>query len=422
MLDRKNPPEYKHIDSIILPKTEEIILDNGVKLYFVHTTNEEISEIQFVLKAGIWQQKHLLVANSTIKMMQEGTTEHTSAQISETFDYYGAFFSSIVGMDFTGFKLLCLNKYLPQLISLVDEIISKPIFPTEEFEIFRLKEKQNLILNLEEERIIATNELEQSIFGKDYPYGMYASPEDYDKLKIEWLKEFYEQNVSKENFFIVAAGKDKSKIIEQLNNTFKYLKNNNPKTEKNNYKIISGEKFKYIERENALQAAVYTGWKTFEHTHQDYIDMMILNTLIGGYFGSRLMQNIRQNKGYTYSIYSMLKSYRYSGIFQISSEVNKDSKYEVLDEIKKEIEKISTEDIGTDELQNLKNYLSGSLLMGLSGAFSYSRILPMHIYYDQGLDYYQRYFDRIKTIDAKRLKELSQKYLKPEQMYSVIVG
>jgi len=148
----------------------------------------------------------------------------------------------------------------------------------------------------------------------------------------------------------------------------------------------------------------------------------MLNTLLGGYFGSRLMQNIRQKKGYTYSIYSTTSTYKQGGYFEIVSEVNKENKHKVVEEIIKEVEFLRNNYPSEEELQKMKSYMAGSILRSLDGVFSFSRSMVTFVNYNIEFDYYQRYFNRLKSISPKRITELAQKYLNTDECYKVIVG
>lgn len=422
IIDRGKVPEFKVVEDISVPIVEVTKLANGVEVFFIKTLSDEISEFQFVFEGGVWQQEHLLEANVSVHLMSEGTEFTSSAKIAEIFDFYGAYFSSRAGMHASSFKLMCLNKYQSELLKVIVEIFKFPIFEDKEFNLYRNKKKEQLIVDLEEVDLIARNELEQSVFGPAHPYGWSAKPEDYDLLKRDWLIDYYKKNIRGENLKIFVTSDNKEKVLDLLNMYFGDLEINKNVISINKYKIISGEREKIIQRPDAVQSAVRLGWKLFDINHKDYLDFMMLNALLGGYFGSRLMQNIRQKKGYTYSIYSNLNVYKYDGSFEIISEVNKKNKMKVIDEIVTEVEKLRNEMPTNKELENMKNYLSGSILSSLDGVFSFSRSLVTFVIYNLGFDYYQNYFAALKAISPERINYLAKKYLNPDEMFKVIVG
>ncbi|MEA3452310.1 MAG: pitrilysin family protein, partial [Bacteroidota bacterium] len=284
------------------------------------------------------------------------------------------------------------------------------------------RQKESLVVMLEEVDIIARNELEKMLFGENYPYGWSAKPEDYDKLKLEWIKEYYEKNINASNLKIFVTSNDESNSIKILNQHFADLQSKTLIESSNNYQIQAGDKERIIEKPKALQSAIRVAWQLFDRKHENYIDFTMLSALLGGYFGSRLMQNIRQKKGYTYSIYSSVSTYKYDGFFEIVSEVNKENKNKVFNEIIKEVEFLRNNFPSEEELQKMKSYMSGSVLRSLDGVFSYSRSMVTFVTYNMKFDYYQHYFKKLKSITPQRITELAQKYLNPDECYKVIVG
>lgn len=419
---RTTQPKYNIVKNVNTPPVETAYLKNGVPVYFVKTTNKDISEIIFNFDAGVWNQSQLLVASMTKSLLSEGTKYHSAKEIADIFDHYGAHFSSNSGMHSSSVKLMALNKYFPILVELVAEILNFADFPENELKIAKNKYKQQLIINLEEEDVIARNSLESVLYGDNCPYGWAAKPEDYDKLTTDLLKKFFLKNFVAKKMKIIVASHKKQEIIDLLNKHFGDFRSGAVETDIFRYNVKTGEKYILKERDDALQSAVRIAWKMFERKHKDNVDMSILETFLGGYFGSRLMQNIRQKKGYTYSIYSALISYKYNGSFQIISEVKKENKFKVVDEIKNEILRLQNEPISDEELTNVRSYMMGGLLRGLDGNFTFTRTLHSFIVYDLGFDYLANFADRIQNITPKRLQELAQKYLKIDDMFTVIVG
>ncbi|MBN2891961.1 MAG: insulinase family protein [Bacteroidales bacterium] len=421
-IDRSFPPNFEVVKNIKIPEIEVEVLENGVPVYFVKTNNTEISEVIFNFDAGIWNQPNLLVASMTRSLISEGTTFHSSKEIADIFDFYGAHFNTSSGMHASSAKLMTLNKYLPQLMELVAEIFKHATFPKKEFKIAKKKNKQQLIIDLEEEDVIARNEIEKAMFGENYPYGWSATPDDYDLLNRDVLLDFFTKNYVADNLKIIVASNKKQQIIELLNKYFLDFRKGIIEPDFSHYKQQIGNKYQLFEREDALQSAVRVGWKMFERKNPDNLDMTILETLLGGYFGSRLMQNIRQKKGYTYSIYTALILYKYDGSLQIVSEVKKENKHHVVEEIKNEVLRLQNELVGDEELINLQNYMMGTLLQGLDGNFTFARTLHSFLVYDLGFDYIQRYAKRVQEMTPERLQELAKKYLNLDEMYTVIVG
>jgi predicted Zn-dependent peptidase len=181
-------------------------------------------------------------------------------------------------------------------------------------------------------------------------------------------------------------------------------------------------KVSYIERNNAIQSAIRVGRPMFNKTHADYAGMQVLNTILGGYFGSRLMKNIREEKGYTYGIGSAVVSMIHGGYFFIASEVGAEVCSSALEEVYKEMDILRMEPIPEEELQMVKNYMLGSFLKSIDGAFNLVDRWKGIMFYNLGYEYYDRFINTVSTISPPELMMLAQKYLTRESMNELVVG
>jgi zinc protease len=182
------------------------------------------------------------------------------------------------------------------------------------------------------------------------------------------------------------------------------------------------EKFYYIEKPDALQSAIRMGTPLFNRTHPDFPAIQVLNTVLGGYFGSRLMTNIREDKGYTYGIGSGIASLKQTGSIFIATEVGADVCRAAITEIEKEVNLLKTDLIPEGELSLVRNYMLGSLLGSLENVMSHADKFKNIYFAGLGYDYYDYYTDTIKTISADKLKELANQYFDFDNFYKVIAG
>ncbi len=422
IIDRSIQPDFKLVKDVTIPKVESLKLNNSIPVHYINSNNSDIFEIIFSFSAGSWNQKKLLVAAMCRSMLIEGTKNHSSKEIANIFDNMAVSFSTMSGMHVTAVKIIALSKYMQTVIELCSEILKYPTFPESEFIIKQKNHKKSLIVLLEEEMPIAQNEIDKLMYGEKYPYGWAAVPEDYDKLSPTDLREFFEENYVAENLKIIVTANKKDEILDLLNKNLGDFRKGTPTKDKFLEIPIMPPKQTIIERPDALQSAIAIGWKLFPPLHEDNSDMKFLNTLFGGYFGSRLMQNIRQQKGYTYSIHSDTKLHKYDGALYILSEVEKENKFRVVDEIKNEVLKLQTENVSDEELNNVKNYLSGIILAGCDGSFKYSKIFHTILRIGYDFDQIKKIIDGINNISSERVKQLANKYLDIEKMYCTVVG
>jgi len=422
-LDRKKAPQFKQVDNIHFLDAVQTTLDNGIEFNYINGGSQDIVKIDFIFNAGNLFQNKPLVASSTSQLIKEGTKNYTAFQISEGIDNYGAFFETENTYDTSCLTLYTLTKHLTKVLPYVKEIILSPAFSEEEFEIYKSNAIERHKISLEKVSFIARKEFMSAIFEENHPYGSNVKISDYNNLTIDDIKNFYKENYNLGNCRILASGKVDDAIINVLNNSFgkedisskPSKKIEIPSTSKNNAAI-------YIEKENALQSAIRIGRVFPNKLHKDYYGLQILNTVLGGYFGSRLMNNIREDKGYTYGIGSGILSLKNAGYFFISTEVGSDVTKKALTEIYKEIELIRTQEIPKEELDLVKNYLLGQLLTSCDGPFSMGSMFEnVHEY---GLDYsfYNNYINTIKEITPKTLLELGVKYFKKSDLTEIVAG
>ncbi|MDG1475672.1 MAG: pitrilysin family protein [Vicingaceae bacterium] len=423
MLDRKKAPKFKQVDNIHFLDVVKTTLDNGIEFNYINGGSQDIVKIDFIFDAGNLYQKKPLIASSTNQLIKEGTENYTALEISEGIDLYGAFFEVENSYDTATLTLYTLTKHLTNVLPFVKEVILRPSFSETEFEIYKNNAIERFKINLEKVSFIARKNFMSAIFEENHPYGSNVEIKDYENLQITDIKNFYKENYNLNNCRILASGKVDKTVISILNNAFgeKKISPKQPNKESTTSKLKEGS-FHYTNKENALQSAIRIGRIFPNKLHKDYYGLQILNTVLGGYFGSRLMSNIREDKGYTYGIGSGIMSLKNAGYFFISTEVGSHVTKNALTEIYKEIEILRTEEIPTEELDLVKNYLLGQLLKSCDGPFSMGAMFENT--HEYGLDYsfYNNYIKTIKEITPKTLLVLGVKYFNKSDLTEIVAG
>lgn len=423
--NRVKAPSFKQVEKINFLDARVHLLNNGITMYSISGGSEEVLKIDFIFKAGKWFQAHPLVAFATNKLMQEGTESYTSMQIAEGIDQYGAFLETAISYDNATITVYTLSKHLYNVLPYVKEIITCPVFSEHEFEIFKKNNLEKFKINLEKVDYLAQTEFMQLVFGKQSAYGTKTEHTNFEQLSLTGIKNFHVKHYNLNFCTIIIAGKVDDNAVEIVNQHFGNISVSNKQI--NNEVIVDKtiEKTKsklFIKKNNALQSAIRIGRTFPSKTHPDYFGLQILNTILGGYFGSRLMKNIREEKGYSYGIGSGVMALQQQTFFYISTEVGVNVTNDALIEIYKELEILRTEKIKHEELELVKNYLLGQLLRSCDGPFSMASLFEsVHFF---GLDYsfYNSYIEKIKSISAEELLLLAQQYLNKENMVEVVVG
>jgi len=423
VLDRKKAPQFKQVNTIEFLDVVSTTLDNGIEINYINGGSQDILKIDFIFKAGNIFQDKPLVASSTVNLMKEGSKNYSAFEISEGIDNYGAFFEVENSYDTASLTLYTLTKYLDKVLPIVKEVILAPEFSEKEFNIYTKNAAERFQINLEKVSFIARTTFMNAILGENHPYGKSVQLEDYKKLSVADLSAFYQKNYNLANCNILISGKVDKDCIHQLNSFFGQEKILKTGSQKQSFTIPSTSNSAiYIEKENALQSAIRIGRVVPNKTHEDYFGLQILNTVLGGYFGSRLMKNIREDKGYTYGIGSGILSLQNAGYFYISTEVGSDVTKKALEEIYKEIAIIRTKEISNEELELVKNYLLGQLLSSCDGPFSMASLFSAVNEYSLDYSFYNNYISAIKNIKANTLLELAVKYFNKADLTEVVVG
>jgi zinc protease len=421
MLDRQQAPDFKQVEDITFIKAKKHLLDNGIPVFEINAGEQELVRIEFIFQNSAWSIDKPIMPSITNGMLTEGTHSLSSAQIAAKIDYYGSFFQPDFSYDHSSLTLYSLNKYVGDTLPIIKEMLTGSIFPDKELETLLRNQKQRLKVGLEKNDVIARRSFLSALFG-DSLYGYANQMEDYDKVKRDNLMAYYQQVYHPSNCTIVVSGKITQNILKSISDLFGNWQNEQSVTSFEVDFTSSTEKLHYIEKEDALQSAIRIGMPNINKTHPDFIQLQILNTVFGGYFGSRLMANIREDKGYTYGIGSGMASLQKAGYFFIASEVGADVCQATLTEIEKEINILKTDLVPEEELSLVKNYLMGSLLGSLENAFSHADKFKSLYFYGLDYDYYDRYIKTVKNIQPKELKVLANKYWDYNEFYKVIVG
>lgn len=423
-LNRKLAPEFKTIDKIDIQQAVEHTLSNGIKVYTIDSGSQELTKIEFIFKAGMYYQSQPLQASAANNLMETGTKTYTANELSDNIDFFGSFFECAVEQDYASLALFSLNKYLDKSLLYVEDIIKNPVFPKDEFDIYISNKKQKHIVNSEKVNVLARRRFTELIFGEKHPYGISVKDEDFDKLKLESVIGFYKTFYHSGNCTIIASGKLSSNLIDTLNNFFG--KTNWGQVQPipvPNVAIDATKQQKHlIEKPDAIQSAVRVGRLLFNKKDPDYFKFQVLNTILGGYFGSRLMANIREDKGYTYGIGCGLMSLLNSGYFFISTEVGVDVTKNTLTEIYKEIKLLREELVDTEELETVRNYVLGQFLRSVDGPYSLADKFKAIWEFGLGYDYFEKYFEAVKTITPEEIRALANKYLQEKDLIELVVG
>lgn len=424
-MNRKIQPHIRKIKDLNICTPIRITLPNGIPLSIINAGEEDVVRIDIIFSGGRWHQSQKLQALFTNRMLREGTKKYSSAEIAEKLDYYGSWLELSTSSEYAFVTIYSLNKYVKETLSIVESMIKESIFPEQELKIILDTNIQQYRINSSKVEFLSQQGLLQTVYGSQHPCGQILSEDDYRNISSQVLQNFYEQYYHSQNCIIFLSGKITSEIIQQV---IEHLGSSfGSKSIQKDYKkrfclTPASDKRIFIENTNALQSSVKIGCATISQQHPDYLKIRVLITLLGGYFGSRLMSNIREKKGYTYGISAGIVPYPDNGLFLISTETANEYVAPLIKEVYHEIDRLHQELVAEDELTIVRNYMLGEMCRSYESPFSLADAWIFITTSKLDDDYFLRSVKVINEITPKEIQDLVQKYLCKENLKEVIAG
>lgn len=423
-INRKLQPELNVPDAINIIQAKQIQLDNGLSIHVINAGNEDVVKFEIIFPTGAADRNTYSIASACHHLADSGTSQKKAIEIAESLDYFGAFLQSDTGPDYKNFTLFSLTRFFNETLPILDEILNDAAFPENELSVWKTRSIQSLQVNREKVSWLTKTGFQESLFGRNHPYGFVPDENTFNSITTESLQTFFKKGYPLQKAIIIVSGKVDDSVIKIVNAVFGKKNISNSSLSEvtlpaiNEYHPV---KLK-IDKKDAVQSSIRIGKLLFGKDHPDYISFSIVNTILGGYFGSRLMSNIREEKGYTYGIGSGVHPFRNSGSFFIATEVGNEVCDEAVAEIFKELDRLSEESVPESELDLVKKYLAGSFLRSLDGPFALSDRFKGLILHDLNYNFLTEYLETLQTINSLKIKEIALKYLKSETMTVVISG
>lgn len=403
-------------------KPEKIRTPDGLEVYSFRLKNQKVLRIEFIFEAGKVQHENPKVPFFANNMLNEGTKTRTAAQIASEIDSYGSYLNLEIGKHYAYVSLYCLSKHLSKSLPIIKDIIRNAIFPEKELKIVKASDLQRYRIMGEQTDVMAYEFFQEKLFGS-HPYGRMVKEEDFASARQADIRSFYQSTYASANPLIIISGDFEDADIRLLDDFF--AKPSGKKEQEVKFGKIerppAGEIF-YLPKKGAVQCSLVYGKLSIKKTHPDFFDLAISSAFLGGYFGSRLMKNIREEKGYTYGIYSAPFAFRKAGVFLISAETGLEHTEDSLREIDKELKRLQNETVDKEELERVKNYLSSKLARSFDGIFAASDAFRRVLLSGSGTDFYEKYFERLKAFKPEDIQKTAKKYFSPESMFAVIAG
>ena len=419
MLDRKTPPPYTRDTTFELLQPVRTTFPNGTDLFFIAGGKQEVLKIEAVLRAGRWFETKPACAQFTASLLNKGTTKRSSFEIAHLFDKYGAHLEINPGMDYVSVAVYGLTKYIEPVFSLFCEILAEATFPEKELAQHQSLTIQNLKVNQEKTSYLASQLFRKKLFGADHPYGVDVQEADITALSTDDLKQYYRRRFTSMSVFVSGMIPTKAQtLIAKQFEAWQMLPNEADPT----YPLTNSFFDERITKEGSVQASLRMGVRSIRRDHKEYAPVIFVSHILGGYFGSRLMKNIREEKGLTYGIYASLHPLQNDAYLVIGTDVNKENIDLAIDEIQKELRILATTPVAPDELTTAKNHFIGSLQSEITTPFAHTDKIKTIFLSNLPQDYYTRIIAEISNLSADDIMRISSRYLSPEKFSIVSVG
>ena len=421
-LDRSKAPQFSLPTEFALPAPQQFQLGTGSSVFYFPTPGIEAVKLEVIgtSSRSVLPNSQALIPSFTLQMLQEGTTQSTAQQLAEFFDYHGAEVYPTLSYTQEGLSLLCIKKYLPTILPTFISLFSEALFPEEN--LAKRKSQRALSLKLDQEKPSsrAGQLFKKGLFGPEHPFGQEITEAHISEITPALLQAYYQDHLWKDCSLFL-SGDFKTQELEQLLATMEQLPLKQG-AKKQALPTPAATAFLLEDREDAVQSSIRLGAWSIPKSHVDYPALAVFNTLLGGYFGSRLVKNIREDKGHTYGIHSSLVEWDQYAYWVIAADVKKAHQEEVFAEIDKEIQILRTVLASPEEIEILRNYLIGQLFTKFSSPFDL--IDQFKGVYYAGLDFsfYEKRFETLKKFTAADLLSIGNRYFSSPDRVQVRVG
>lgn len=403
-----------------VPHTTLHTCANGTRLYTMHNSKQGVIRVSFIFRAGTSWQNVPFSASATINTLSEGTERFSALEIAERLDFVGSYFDANIDRDWAVLTYCSLSKFATETFEIAEQVVLHPTFPEREIEVYCAKRKEQLIVQRSKPDHLSRELFGKSIFGAEHPYGITSPAEAYDSLCRGDVEEFYRTHYTAEGCFAVLCGDITDEHIARTMAILEQLPHGT--TLERTIPTPTPQHFATLNVEGAVQSCLKIGTPLFPRTHPDFIPMQMVATAMGGYFGSRLMQNLRERHGYTYGAYSAMINLDQSGYFVMSADVASDYTEAAIEEMMHEVEQFCSKPMDERELQMVKNIIFGDVMRIFDGPFGVADVTIENIQNGTDNGYTERLLHQVATAQASHLQEVASKWLIPSNLTTTIVG
>ncbi len=416
-------PDVQPLGDLNLPKINSKVLDNGVVLNWYDGGTQAVNQLSLVFQGGKADADIPATADLCGLMLAEGTASKSGIEISEALDFRGAHFMTRADAHYSMAKIASLNSMSHGVLPLFLELITEPAFPDYALNIVRNRHIKTLEQSRSQVQVIASLALNPLMMGASNPLAKEDLPEDIAKVTATSLRAFHKRVYTAQGCHAFLSGHITDELLAEVTHILMSLPSGAAKTHVKEYPYAAQlPQTVHVARPEALQDAIEVGFPAPLRSHPDYIPLRFAVMALGGYFGSRLMLNVREDKGYTYGIHAYLKGTLDGSMVCIATQTDHKYTEHVLQEIRNELERLASEPMNADELMRLRQHIGSALMETLDSPFSIINYYQTKLLVGMPDGYFNMQADIARHLTPELVVEMARKYLQPGQMRVVIVG
>jgi len=419
---RKDPPPAGPAPEIRFREEQRLLLENGMKVILIENHKLPRVNAQLFIDHGIALQGPKAGLNEiTGQLLSCGTIMNSKSEWDRKVDYYGA----TVHTSSIGGYVSSLSKHFDAVFSLFAEAIMYPAFPVGEFENIRRQQLSNLAAQKDEAESILSNIVKIRVYPEGHPYHEVVTESSVSCIGLEDCRRWYDANFMPNRSYLILEGNISLEEVKTLvDGTFaRWQKKDFAEPQFDRSIVREMTDISFSPKEGSVQSLIGVSFAVdYLPYNEDMIAANLMNSVLGGYFSSRLNRNLREDKGFTYGISSRLSQDEHMGSFFTSVNVRNEVTSEAIGEIIKEIRRLREEIIPADELQQVKNVVSGNFSRSVEDPRTIARFALARWKFGLPDDYFKNQLIRIHSVTAEEIRSMAKKYLLADNLHLFVVG
>ncbi|MDB4534222.1 insulinase family protein [Vicingaceae bacterium] len=421
-LDRSKRPVAGTAPEIKLGKIEKFTLENGLRVFVVE--NHKLPKVAYSLSLNVDPVLEGDMAgylDLTGQLMERGTKNRTKQQFDEEIDFIGARLSTSSNGVYGG----SLKKHQDKLLDMMSDVVMNAEFKQEELDKLKKQMLSGIVSSKDDPDAIAQNARAVLAYGKDHPYGEIATEASVEKVTIEKCTDYYKTYFKPNVSYLAVVGDVTVEEVKALTEKYfgKWEKATVPKHKYRTPTPVEKNKVAFVHKEGAVQSVINIGHPiNLKQNSPDAIKAKVMNTILGGGMTGRLFMNLRETHGYTYGAYSSIRPDKLVGIFGANAKVRNEVTDSSVIEFMVELNRLRDEKVSEEDLQSVKNYMTGTFAYTLQDPQTIARFAINKERYNLPDDYYANYLKNLAAVTVDDIQAMAKKYIKPENMTILVVG